>query len=77
MDGLKAMLAAPSEAGARRLVEEMAVTLQASLLVRHAPAPVAEAFLASRLPGRMRGCYGALAEGLALDAIIDKARVGG
>ena len=39
------------ERGARRLVERMALTLQASLLVRHAPTPVAEAFCASRLGG--------------------------
>ena len=51
------------------------MTLQASLLVRHAPPAVAEAFLATRLPGSMRGIYGALPEGLALDEIIAKARV--
>ena len=75
IDALRDAVAAPVEAGARRLVETMAVTLQASLLVRQAPPPVAEAFLATRLPGSMRGVYGALPEGLALDAIIDKARV--
>ncbi|WP_295702730.1 acyl-CoA dehydrogenase family protein [Lapillicoccus sp.] len=35
--------------GARRLVEDLALVLQASLVVRHSPTPVAEAFLASRL----------------------------
>ena len=33
----------------RRLVERMALALQAALLVRHAPQPVADAFCASRL----------------------------
>jgi putative acyl-CoA dehydrogenase len=75
IDALRLAVTNPQEAGARRLVEDMAVTLQAALLVRHAPPPVAEAFLATRLSGSMRGVYGALPEGLALDAIIDKARV--
>jgi uncharacterized protein YndB with AHSA1/START domain len=34
---------------ARRMVEELALALQASLLVRHAPAAVADAFCAGRL----------------------------
>jgi putative acyl-CoA dehydrogenase len=68
-------LAEPTEAGARRLVETMAVLLQASLLLRHGPAAAAEAFLAARLPGGMRGCYGALPAGLDLDALVDRARV--
>jgi putative acyl-CoA dehydrogenase len=64
------------EARARRIVEEMAVLLQASLLLRHAPDAISSAFLAARLPGQMRGCYGALPPGLALDSIIDRARLG-
>jgi putative acyl-CoA dehydrogenase len=63
------------EARARRIVEEMAVLLQASLLLRHAPDAVSSAFIASRLPGQMRGCYGALPAGLAVDAIIERARL--
>nr|BFE71184.1 hypothetical protein GCM10020092_044850 [Actinoplanes digitatis] len=39
------------ETDARRVVERMAVVLQGSLLVRHAPAAVADAFCASRLGG--------------------------
>ena len=34
------------EARARRLVERLAIVFQAALLVRHAPAPVADAFCA-------------------------------
>ena len=39
------------EARARRVVESMALALQGSLLVRHAPPAVADAFCASRLAG--------------------------
>jgi len=76
LDALQAEAGRPTEAGARRLVEQMALTLQASLLVRQGPPPVAEAFLAARLPGSMRGCYGALPEGLSLDPILDRAHTG-
>jgi putative acyl-CoA dehydrogenase len=67
--GLAGLLADSSEAaqwGARRLAEDMALALQGSLLLRHAPAPVAEAFCAARLGERglafgdlPRGCDGA------------------
>ncbi|GAB7051737.1 acyl-CoA dehydrogenase family protein [Catenuloplanes indicus] len=46
---VRAELAAATEFGARRLVERMALVLQAALLVRHAPPAVADAFCASRL----------------------------
>ena len=50
---------AEAQAGARRLTEALAVALQASLLIRHAPAEVADAFAAARL-GAARGfLYGA------------------
>jgi len=38
------------EAGARSVATRLALALQASLLVRYAPAPVADAFCATRLP---------------------------
>jgi len=44
-------LAGAREADARALTERMALALQASLLVRHAPAPVADAFSAARMGG--------------------------
>jgi putative acyl-CoA dehydrogenase len=62
------------EPRARQLVEQLALALQASLLVRHAPAPVADAFCASRLsdsPGRQ---FGVLPAGLDLGAILARAR---
>ena len=57
------------EARARRVVERMALTLQASLLVRHAPAALASAFLASRLDGDRGLAFGTLPRGIAVDAI--------
>jgi putative acyl-CoA dehydrogenase len=48
------------ESRSRRLVERLALALQASLLVRHAPAAVADAFLGSRLGGDGGLAYGTL-----------------
>ena len=63
------------EALARRLVEDLALALEASLLLRHGPPSVAEAFVAGRLNGGMRGCYGALPADLSLQPILDRARI--
>jgi len=51
--GIAALAADPDSAqwGARRLVEDMAVALQASLLLRHSTPAVADAFCAGRLGG--------------------------
>ncbi|HET6694256.1 MAG TPA: acyl-CoA dehydrogenase family protein [Pedococcus sp.] len=46
--------------GARRVVERLAVTLQASLLAQHAPAEVADAFVASRLGAAHGHTFGTL-----------------
>jgi putative acyl-CoA dehydrogenase len=62
------------EMRARSLTELMALTLQGSLLIRHAPHEVADTFCSSRLGARWSGTYGTLPRGLALDAIIDRAR---
>ncbi len=56
---------------ARQLVEQLALTMQASLLARHAPSAVAEAFVRSRLAGR-QAIYGCLPEGVDLAAILDR-----
>jgi putative acyl-CoA dehydrogenase len=61
------------EFGARRLVEELALALQGSLLVRHAPAAVADAFCAARLGGGAGRVYGTLPAGVDAGAIIDRA----
>jgi putative acyl-CoA dehydrogenase len=58
---------------ARRVVEELAVGLQASLLVRHAPPAVADAFCAGRLGGEGGRVYGALPAGVEARAIVERA----
>jgi putative acyl-CoA dehydrogenase len=58
---------------ARRAVEDLAVAFQASLLVRTAPAAVADAFCAGRL-GEARGrVFGTLPAGVDGDAIVARA----
>jgi putative acyl-CoA dehydrogenase len=60
------------ETRARRVVERMALALQGSLLVRHAPAAVADAFCASRLAGDAGLAYGTLPAGVDFQAIVDR-----
>jgi putative acyl-CoA dehydrogenase len=67
-------LVSGSEAGARRLVELMALTLQASLLVRHAPPAVADAFCATRLGSEGGRAHGTLPRGVELSSIVDRHR---
>ena len=62
------------EARARRIVEQMATVFQGSLLVRHAPAEVADAFCTSRFGHDVRGAFGTLPPGLDVAAIIERAR---
>ncbi len=73
--GLEGELAggAEGEARARRTVERLAVALEASLLLRGAPAAVADAFCASRLGAGAGLLFGALPPGLALDEIVARA----
>ncbi len=63
------------EQRARRVVEGMALCLQGSLLVRNAPAAVADAFCASRLGGDGGLEYGTLPAGADFDAIIARSSV--
>ena len=58
---------------ARSVVELMALTLQASVLLRHAPTPVAEAFTASRLGGEWGRVFGTLPRGVDTGVILDRA----
>jgi putative acyl-CoA dehydrogenase len=74
--GDPAIAATEIEGQARRLVERMALALQGSLLVRHAPAAVADAFCASRLGGDRCGALGTLPPGIDLTAILDRAASG-
>ncbi|MFC8428362.1 acyl-CoA dehydrogenase family protein [Streptomyces sp. NPDC057253] len=73
---LKDLLTTASETSARRLVEHMALTLQASLLVRHAPPAVADAFCASRLGGEWGHAFGTLPDSADLDAVLARALPG-
>ncbi|MFL5212284.1 MAG: DNA alkylation response protein, partial [Microvirga sp.] len=57
------------EGQARRLVERLATLLCASLLVRHAPHEVADAYIASRIEGAWTGAYGTLPRGVDTAAI--------
>jgi putative acyl-CoA dehydrogenase len=49
--------------------------LQGSLLLRHAPAAVADAFCASRLGGDWAPVLGTLPSGTAVDKIVERALV--
>ena len=60
------------ELRARRIVERAALALQASLLVRHAPEPVADAFCATRLAGDGGRAFGTLPPGTDIDAIVER-----
>jgi putative acyl-CoA dehydrogenase len=60
------------ESQARRIAERMAVILQASLLVRHSPAEVADAFCATRLAGDWGHTFGTLPPGVDTAAIIER-----
>jgi putative acyl-CoA dehydrogenase len=62
------------EARARRIVERMALCLQASLLLRHAPHEVADAFCATRLAGEGGRAYGTLPAGTPFAAIVERRR---
>jgi putative acyl-CoA dehydrogenase len=62
------------EVGARRLAGRMAACLQGALLVRFAPAEVADAFCGSRLGSSYDGTYGALTSPTSdLRAIMERA----
>src|SRR5712692_50268 len=70
--GLAALAAGDPEWLARRVVEDLAVALQASLLLRDAPPFVAEAYCAGRL-GEGGRAFGTLPGGVDADAIIERA----
>ena len=64
--------ASSAQRRARRVVESMALALEASLLVRFSPTPVSEAFIEARL-GDDRGAeYGTLPVGADLTAILQR-----
>jgi putative acyl-CoA dehydrogenase len=61
---------------ARRVAGLLALCLQGSLLLRHAPAPVADAFCASRLAGDWGAVLGTLPAGADARAIVERASIG-
>jgi putative acyl-CoA dehydrogenase len=77
LDGLTATLRDPEDAEgqARRTVERMALVLQASLLIRYAPAGTADAFCGSRL-GDGGYAFGTLPKGTGTAALIARALPG-
>jgi len=62
------------ESRARRVVEKMALALQASLLVRYGDEAVADAFSASRLSGDWGQAFGTLPAGTDFARIIERHR---
>ncbi|MCM3884036.1 acyl-CoA dehydrogenase family protein [Frankia sp. R82] len=72
-DQLLPQLAAAGEPfTARRLVERLALVLQGSLLVQHAPTAVADAFCTSRLAGDRGLAFGTLPAGTDTAGILDR-----
>ena len=64
-----------AQRNARRIVERLALLLQAALLVEHSPAALADAFLASRLGSDGGRTLGTLAGKADTKAIVDRARI--
>src|SRR5262249_12253939 len=62
------------ESGARRIVERLAIALEASLLVRGGHPAVADAFVASRLAPDHGFAFGTLPRGGDFKAILERAR---
>ncbi len=60
---------------ARRVAGLLALCLQGSLLLRHAPAAVADAFCASRLGGDWAAVLGTLPSDLATREIVERAQI--
>ncbi len=74
-DALPARIEAmASETEARRLGQDVALAVQASLLAQTAPAAVAGAFCASRLGGDWGNAFGTLGAGTDFDSIIQRAQ---
>lgn len=63
------------ESSSRRLVERTAIALQGSLVLRHSPVGVADAFISSRIAGDHGICFGTLSPDLQLNEIITRATV--
>jgi putative acyl-CoA dehydrogenase len=75
-EDIASLVASPDSAAylARRVVERLALALQASLVVRHSPSAVSEAFLATRIAGDRGLAFGTLPAGIDCEAIVDRHR---
>ncbi|HET7200244.1 MAG TPA: acyl-CoA dehydrogenase family protein [Burkholderiales bacterium] len=62
------------QAGARRIVESIAIALEASLMVRNASPEAADAFCASRLEGDWGRAFGTLPSAAPCEAIVRRAQ---
>lgn len=58
---------------ARALTHDLVLALQAALLLRHAPEPIAQAFCASRLGGEWGGGFGTLSKATDFDLLLSRA----
>jgi putative acyl-CoA dehydrogenase len=63
------------EFGARVLAERIVLAMQAGLLLRHAPAFVSSAFVATRLAREPGGAFGRLPAGTQCEAILQRALI--
>ncbi len=75
LDRLEAMLRDPAEMDyrARALLDQLALTFQAHLLLQAGHTPVAEAFIVSRLGSSGDRHYGTLPRGIDVQAILERA----
>ena len=73
LSNLSSSFRQPGEADARRISERVAVLLQGSLMLRHAPPADADLFCASRLGDDIHLSYGAFAGDADVDAIMARA----
>lgn len=64
------------EAHARRLCSLLIQVVQAVLMLQHAPAPVADAFIASRMDAEWGRVYGALPASIDTQAVLQRAWAG-
>jgi putative acyl-CoA dehydrogenase len=71
---LEIAVTAPA-AGGRRLTTQLALAMQAALLVKHAPPAVADAFCATRLERDWMPTFGTLPHGADVAGIIAFARL--
>ena len=75
-DAFAGRLKQPEEAQARRSAEDWALALQASLLIRHAPGFVSDAFCESRLGAHWGHAFGSLPGGVDARSILERAFAG-